>query len=103
MKRILVFTMALCFMLAVIDCRALTYKPTIIYDGKLYRVTFREVAGDVDPSAILGTITSVVPPSELPTEEGQANFGDTDTPYAMTDIGLVVLYGEEWVLLTADE
>lgn len=72
----------------------------IMVDGVVWCSTGMQVAGDVDESAILGRIRSVVPASEWPTEDGQANFDALDAPYAMTRLGeedcLVVLIDLEW-------
>ena len=79
-----------------------TYLPTIMYDGKLYRSTFKGIEGEFDQTEIIGNVSSTVPLSQLPTENGQANFGDTDTPYAMTESGLVVMFNGEWTLFSED-
>ena len=70
--------------------------PAIMYNGELYLSTGLQLSGDVDPQAYAGEITSVVPLSEWPTEEGQANFGKVGDPYAITTDGLVVLFNNEW-------
>lgn len=72
--------------------------PCIVYQGELYRITGKELAVEVDESAIAGYVTSVVPLTQLPEEEGQTNFPAQDAPYAMTDEGLVVLVENEWRL-----
>jgi hypothetical protein len=68
----------------------------IRYHGMIYVTTGREAAGEVAESAIRRTTDSPVPLSQLPTEEGQTNFGETS--YAMTIDGLAVLVGSEWTL-----
>lgn len=74
--------------------------PSIIHEGKLYRTTGKEIPAEVDKSAIVGQISSVVPLTQLPTKEGEANFGEIGDPYAQTVDGLLVLLGTEWVLFT---
>ncbi len=71
--------------------------PSIIYKGILYRTTGKEVPAEVDESAIVGRISSVVPLTQLPTKEGEANFGEIGDPYALTSDGLLVLMNNEWV------
>jgi len=79
-----------------------TYLPTIMYDGKLYHLNSKGIVVDVDQAEIIGYVSSTVPLSQLPAENGQANFGDTDTPYAMTDLGLAVMFNSEWTLFSED-
>lgn len=76
--------------------------PAIRVNGEIYVITEFEAVGEPDESVIMYT-TSVVPLSEWPTEDGQANFGEVGTPYAMTSDGLFVLYGSEWRLFEAEE
>ena len=75
-----------------------TQIPSVMHDGILYRTTGKQLPGEVDESAILGCIQSVVHGSLLPEEDGQANFPAEGAPYAMTSDGLVVLVGTEWTL-----
>ncbi len=111
MKKILACILVLCTIIALAGCGKSqtepttpnTYLPTIMYDGKLYRSTFKGIEGEVDQTEIIGNVSSTVPLSQLPTENGQANFGDTDTPYAMTESGLVAKFNGEWTLFTTDE
>ena len=72
--------------------------PSILYDGNLYRTTGKQVPAEVDETAIVGRIRSVVPLSQIPADEGEANFGRTGDPYALTDDGLLVLFDHEWTL-----
>ena len=71
--------------------------PSIIYEGIRYRTTGKEIPAEVDESAIVGRISSVVPLSQLPTKECEANFGEIGDPYALTSDGLLVLMNNEWV------
>ena len=52
---------------------------------------------------MLGKVSSVVPLSQWPEKEGEANFGETGAPYARTEDGLVVLVDQEWTLFTPKE
>ena len=110
MKKIVACILVLCTVIAFASCGKSqdepttpnTYLPTIMYDGKLYRSTFKGIEGEVDQAEIIGYVSSTVPLSQLPTENGQANFGDTNTPYAMTNSGLVVMFNSEWTLFATD-
>lgn len=79
-----------------------THLPSVMYDDTLYLSTFKQIPGEVDSSAIIGNISSTVPLSQLPTENGQANFDALDAPYALTDEGLAVLVDSEWILFSTD-
>ena len=72
--------------------------PSIVYGGNLYRTTGKQIPAEVDESAIVGRISSVVPLSQLPSNEGEVNFGEVGDPYAITSDGLLVIMGHEWVL-----
>ena len=71
--------------------------PSIMYEGSLYRTTGKVIPAEVDESAIVGELSSVVPLSQLPTKDGEANFGQIGDPYAITSHGLLVIIGHEWV------
>lgn len=72
--------------------------PSIMYEGSLYRTTGKAIPAEVDESAIVGEISSVVPISQLPTKDGEANFGQIGDIYAITSDGLLVIMNHEWVL-----
>lgn len=72
--------------------------PAIMYEGKVYRTTGKQIPAEVDPSAVVGEIVSVIPLSQLPEGEGEANFGEIGDSYAVTADGLLVVMNEEWVL-----
>ena len=71
--------------------------PSIMYEGSLYRTTGKAIPAEVDESAIVGKISSVVPLSQLPTKDGEANFGQIGDPYAITSDGMLVIMNHEWV------
>ena len=77
--------------------------PSIVYEGNLYRTTGKQIPAEVDDSAIVGCISSVVPLSQLPSNEGEANFGEVGDPYAITSDGLLVIMGREWILFELAE
>ena len=72
--------------------------PSIMYKGGLYRTTGKAIPAEVDESAIVGEISSVVPLSQLPSKDGEANFGQIGNPYAITNDGLLVIMNHEWVI-----
>ena len=72
--------------------------PSIMYEGSLYRTTGKAIPAEVDESAIVGEISSVVPLSQLPSKDGEANFGQIGDPYAITSDGLLVIMNHEWVI-----
>lgn len=72
--------------------------PSIMYEGIPYRTTGKAIPAEVDESAIVGEIGSVVPLSQLPTKDGEANFGEVGDPYAITSDGLIVIMNYEWVV-----
>ena len=77
--------------------------PAVMVDGQVYCTTGEEFPGEVEESALLGEISSVVPLSQWPEKEGEANFGETGAPYARTEDGLVVLVDQEWTLFKPKE
>jgi len=70
--------------------------PCLMVGGQLYCTTGEQVPAEVDDSAVLGEIVSVVPLSEWPQTEGEANFDALGAPYAMTADGLLVRLDGEW-------
>lgn len=70
--------------------------PAIMVDGVLYFSTGEPVPGEPDPS-VIHTVTSYT--SGAPEMDGQTNFSqDLSARYAVTDLGVVVLMEEEWIL-----
>lgn len=110
MKRIALLLPALMLSLLLIGCEKEapetpdSYPPSIMIDGVRYRLSDKgAVPGEVDPTAIQGEITSVVPLNQLPEEHGQANFGSAGDRYAFTSDGLAVMFNNEWTLFEAEE
>jgi len=105
MKRLMAVSLLLCMLFLLAACEKQevpeapnTQIPSVMYGGILYKTTGKQIPGEVDESAVLGYIHSVVHGSQLPKEDGQANFPAEGSPYAMTADGLVVLVGQEWTL-----
>jgi len=62
----------------------------------LHLDTGEKVQVERDDSAIIGTITAEVDSSEIPTENGQSNFGCFGSEYAYCYEGIVVMINSEW-------
>ena len=114
MKKLMALVLALGCVLSLVGCGQKEQTtpntpnatiPSIMYEGNLYRTTGKEIPAEVDETAIVGSIRSVVPLSQFPANEGEANFGQVGDPYALTADGLVVLLNNEWTLfeLLAEE
>ena len=76
--------------------------PSLLIDNVLYYYTGEEVPVEIDEASIMGIVTSTVPLSEMPIENGQSNM----TPilgcsYAPYEGNFVVLIEEEWMLFEA--
>ena len=104
MKKLISFVLALIWMLVLLGCGQTEQAtpntpnaiiPSIMYEGNLYRTTGKQIPAEVDETAIAGRISSVVPLSQFPANEGEANFGQVGAPYALTADGLVVLLNNE--------
>lgn len=71
-------------------------RPAIMVDGVLYYSTGTPIPGEVDESAIR-PVTAYI--NTVPQMDGQTNFSeDLSAQYAVTDLGVVVLMGDEWIL-----
>ena len=108
MKKLIALILSLTFVLVLVGCgkaennttpntpNALV--PAVMYDGEIYCTTEKQIPAEVDESAIVGEVTSVVPLSQWPNEEGQANFGQEGMALAVTSSGFLVLVEDEWTL-----
>lgn len=73
------------------------YPAAIMVNDVIYYSTNEQLSGEIDKSAISGSITSYT--DEMPTKNGEANFNrDLDSEYAFADEGLVVCIDNEWIL-----
>lgn len=73
-----------------------SFRPAIMVDGTLYYSTGTPIPGEVDESAIR-QVTAYI--NTLPQMDGQTNFSeDLSARYAVTDLGVVVLIEDEWIL-----
>lgn len=70
------------------------YCAAIMVDGVLYHSTGEAVPGEPDPS-VIQTASSYT--DGVPEEDGQSNIAPS-VQYAETDLGVVVLVEEEWIL-----
>lgn len=108
MKKIINLFLLLAFLLALVGCgkgenietpntpNALV--PAVMYNGEIYYTTGEQIPAEVDESAIVGEITSVVPLSQWPNENEQANFGDVGASLAVTSEGFLVMVNNEWTI-----
>lgn len=113
MKKFIALILSLAFVLALIGCNKSENNnipdtpnalvPAVMYDGVIYCTTGKQIPAEVDESAILGTVTSVVPLSQWPKEEGQANFGEEGMSFAVTSDGFLVQVENEWTLFEPQE
>ncbi len=78
-------------------------KPMIMIEGELYLDTGRAMPAEMAPSEILGTITSNVPSSELPTEDGQSNFNCIGAEYARSEDGIALKLNQQWWYFQKEE
>ena len=78
--------------------------PAIMHKGELY-VLYGEPVNVSAPGEgeAIEYVVSIVPSSEWPTEDGQANFGEVGTPYAVTKGGFIAQINGEWRLFEAEE
>lgn len=77
--------------------------PMIAYHGEVYGMHAEIRPDEPSDAAVYGTVTSVISISKIPEANGQANFGSVGMRFAVTNDGLVVLYGSEWRLFVAIE
>jgi hypothetical protein len=77
-------------------------RPMIMVNDKIYMDTGKEIAVEIDASAVLGLITSSVKSTEIPAQNGESNFGNEGAQYAFFDDGLIVLIQNEWLFFEID-
>lgn len=70
--------------------------PMIMVEEYIYLDTGEKMPVEIDDMAILGNITSEVAGSEIPTQNGQSNFGCVGSKYAYFDDGIAVMINNEW-------
>ena len=108
MKKLIALILSLTFVLALVGCSKTDTNdtpntpnalvPAVMYDGEIYCTTGKQIPIEVDESAIVGEVTSVVPLSQWPNEEGQANFGEKGMSFAVISDGFLVMVENEWTL-----
>ncbi|AOT68967.1 lipoprotein [Geosporobacter ferrireducens] len=104
MKKILSLVLILFLIIAITACgnKEVEEKmlwdriPMVMVEEQLYLDTGEKMPVEIDDSAIIGTITSEVDGSEIPTQNGQSNFGCVGAAYAYCDDGIVVMINNEW-------
>jgi hypothetical protein len=72
--------------------------PMVMVKDTLYLDTGQQIPIEMDTSAIIGTITSQVGPTEIPSKNGQSNFDCIGSKYASYEDGIVVMITNEWQL-----
>lgn len=70
--------------------------PMIMVEEHLYLDTGEKISVEIDDMDIIGNITSEVAGSEIPTQNGQSNFGCVGSEYAYFDDGIVIMINNEW-------
>ena len=90
MRKWISFILMLLFVLTLMGCGANNQVtpdapnamvPSIMYEGRIFRTTGKAIPAEVDESAIVGEISSVVPLSQLPCKEGEACVIPSLFPY----------------------
>ncbi len=72
-------------------------RPMIMVEGQIYMDTGKQIETEIDPSAILGEITSSVGSTEKPAQNGESNFGCEGASYAHYRGSLVVFLDNKWM------
>jgi len=82
-----------------------TYLPQVLIDDVMFYLSGeRPITTEIHESEYLGKITSVVPLSQIPFENGQANFNvEAGAPYAKYPPGIAVLWNGEWSLFVTED
>lgn len=73
-------------------------RPMLMVEDAIYMDTGQEVPANSDEIEILGTITSSVSATEIPTKNSESNFGNEGAEYAYYDDGLIVGLNDKWIL-----
>ena len=85
------------------DSTLIDRRPMVMVCGEIFLDTGKELAVEIDPSEVLGEITSSVTQDRSPTKDGQSNFGCVGSQFAYYEDGLVVLINNEWYLFERDD
>ena len=81
-----------------------TLPPCLMIDDILYYYTGEAVPTQIEEASILGSVTSTVPLTELPTKHEQSNMAPIlNCPYAKYEESIVVLMEENWILFETRE
>lgn len=77
--------------------------PMIMAEGELYLDMGRPMPVEIAPSAVIGTVTSNVRPSDIPAVNGQSNFDCIGAQYARYEDGIAVKLDHEWWYFQKEE
>jgi len=109
MKKIVCVVLCACCFLVIAGClqdetaEKWDRRPMIMVEGEIYMDTGKQMTAEMDDSAFLGTITSSVDGTEMPTQNGESNFGCEGAQYAFYEDGLVVMLQDKWVFFEKDK
>jgi hypothetical protein len=81
------------------------YLPQIMIDGVIrYLKGEQPLSDDISESEYLGEITSIVPLTQIPTLNEQANFDvEIGAPYAKYGEGIAVMWNGKWMLFVTED
>ena len=71
-------------------------RPMVMVNGQLYLDTGKEILEEIAEEEILGEIVSSVPQTEIPSQEGQSNFGCEGSPYASYEEDIALCIDGTW-------
>ena len=124
MRKLITFLLALLFMLVLVACNGKDTSvnngtdplpqtqenvpnallPQIMIDGTMYYLNGESPFDiEVNENDYSGRILSVVPLSEQPIENNQANFGTEGEPYIKYENGFAVKWGDKWSLFVTED
>ncbi len=110
-KAIIAGIVIICLLLVNMGCSGIdepdapnTVLPQVMLNDTIYYLDGGEKPGiTIAESDYMGEIASTVPLTQVPTENGQANFNvEAGAPYAEYENGIVVLWNGEWTLFVVE-
>jgi hypothetical protein len=110
-KTIITGIVIICLLLVSVGCSSIhepsapnTFLPQVMLNDTIYYLDGGKKPDiTIAESDYLGEIASTVPLTQVPIENGQANFNvDAGAPYAEYENGIVVLWNGEWTLFVVE-